>query len=126
MSNFENEDAIQADMFRWMVRHMTNATFMSLTKTERPIDELEMLRILRESYLNDYSAEVGNRGAQASKIRQGILPAALGEAMGTYTVEAMKIAHRCGAEGRAVSMIEDAQMEANLQAVCEEIARLAK
>lgn len=87
MKVFENLDREQAAMYRWMRKHMTPSMFMHLTGKTAPEDlqALQVDRELREAFENEAYRAVMDVIPERSKIRQGLLPPALGAAILKYT-----------------------------------------
>jgi hypothetical protein len=113
-------------MYRWIRQNMNESMFWQLTG--KVIDdvptELDIDRELREAYLRDRAENFAKRGVDASKIKIGILPPALGGALLKYTDAVGEAAlFEEGLGGYTHRDMEDKVVLA-FRALCEQIAKV--
>lgn len=128
MKVFDDMDKEQADMYRWVRRSMNESMFWQLTgqvlTDNMPV--LDIDKALREAYLQDRAQEFAIRGVEASKVKVGLLPPSLGMALITYTNAVTNGAlFEEGLSGETHGD-KDREVVKAFQALCEEMAKLAK
>lgn len=76
----------QAGMYRWIRDTCSDRVFTELTGQVRVPGAMSQDLALRAAYQKYFAERAGNIGVASAGMRVGILPPALGEALGKYTL----------------------------------------
>ena len=126
MKVFDDLTREQADMYRWVRQNMNESMFFQLTGKliEDCKSELDIDRVLRESFVNDRASAFAKRGVEASKIKMGLLPATLGKALLEYSEAYAYAADFQEGLGGSTHGDIGSDLRQKFMALCEEIAKL--
>jgi len=128
MKVFDKMDKEQADMYRWVRRNLNESMFWQLTG--KPLNDtasvIDIDKELREAYLADRAESFAKRGVEASKIKIGVLPPALGKALLEYSEAYAESADFQEGLGGVTYAEMGREVTTKFLALCEEMAKLAR
>ena len=130
MRVFDELDKEQAGMYRWIRANLSEDQFMWLVGSmEKPMHELTNLEVdreLREAYHRYQSHGAVKNIAEASKIRAGLLPKEIGEALANLLEKARSVViWEMNASSKTMSEV-DFDFTVAYERLCNEIAKLRR
>jgi len=128
MKVFDDMDKEQASMYRWIRSLMSNSMLAMLTgkmvTSNVSMKDLEIDSMLRESFLQHEAMSSTERIASRSRVRQGLLPPALGAALHSYTLAVEECAMFAESFGGPTFSDVNTTLETEFRNLCNEMAKL--